>query len=65
MGINSLLDKLGRYIILSTKCKVFSMKFNTISANFTHQLLTRLKIFDSREGLITTFNITIEIMLTI
>lgn len=42
----------------------FSMKFNTISANFTHQLLTRLKIFDSREGLITTFNITIEIMLT-
>ena len=32
-------------------CKIFSTKFNTMSAVFAHQSLARLQIIDSRVGL--------------
>ena len=32
-------------------CKIFSVKFNTMSAVFAHQSLAGLQIIDSREGL--------------
>ena len=32
-------------------CKIFSIKFNAMSAVFAHQSLAGLQIIDSREGL--------------